>query len=206
MNDHPIRLPWVGSRYEESRILILGESHYCELPDEFSIDLTLRTIEDARKKALKTSFFSAIKDSVLGNASNKESSSDFWERFAFANFCQGAVIQGKDTSLSRASPQMFKSGEQALPTILSLLKPRKVILFSKEAWKHTQNLPCISSHAAEASISCSDGKKAETYFYASQTLGVAVSCIAICHPSSWKWSGQNANYWHSVIRNFLDRP
>ncbi|MDN7351023.1 hypothetical protein [Acetobacter senegalensis] len=206
MNDYPIRLPWVGSRYEESRVLIMGESHYCALSDEFFIDLTLCTIEDARKEALGTSFFSNIKDSVLGNMSNKESSDDFWERFAFANFCQGAVIRENGKSLSRASPQMFKAGEQALPTILSLLKPRKVILLSKNAWKHTRNLPCITSHAAEPSIFCSDGKEAEIYFYASEPLGFAVSCIAICHPSSWRWSGQNANYWHFAIRNFLDRP
>lgn len=205
MYDHPIRLPWVGSQYEESRVLIMGESHHCALSDEFSIDLTLRTINDARKGTLETSFFNDIKDAVLGDVSSDEPSDDFWQRFAFANFCQGAVIWEQDKSLAKASLQMFESGEQALPTILSLLKPRKVILFSKEAWKHTENLPCITSHAAEKSIPCSDGAEAETYFYASEILRFSVRFISIPHPSSWRWSRKNANYWHSAIQTFLNR-
>ncbi|PYD75000.1 hypothetical protein [Novacetimonas pomaceti] len=203
MNDHPIRLPWVGPRYDETRILIMGESHHCDPADEFSYDLTLRTVRDAQKGMLQSSFFDDIKDAILGDASEGTSSEEFWNRFAFANFCQGAVIREEGMPLSDASTQMLQAGEQALPTILSLLKPRKLLLFSKRAWRYTHNLPAITRHEPEKSVPCPDGKLAETYFYASDELSFAVSCIALYHPSAWTKFHQNASYWHPVIQTFL---
>nr|WP_048857226.1 hypothetical protein [Komagataeibacter xylinus] len=205
MNDHPVRLPWVGPRYDETRILIMGESHHCDLADEFSLDLTIRTVRDVRKGMLSSSFFDDIKDAVLGDTSEETSSEEFWDRFAFANFCQGAVVRAKGMPLSKASPQMFQAGEQALPTILSLLKPRKLLLFSMEAWKkHTKNIPTITHHRAEDPVLCPDGKQAETYFYASGELSFGVSCIGLYHPSAWPRFHQNAGYWHAVTQTFLE--
>ncbi|MBS1102601.1 hypothetical protein JK202_06160 [Gluconobacter sp. Dm-62] len=206
MNNHPIRLPWVGSRYEDTRVLIMGESHHCDPADEFSLNLTLRAVGANCDGTLPSTFFNDIKDAVLGEFSNATPSKEFWNQFAFANFCQGAVIRKEGSPLEKATPQMYRSGEQALPTIISLLKPRKVLLFSRECWKkYTKNIPSISRDKKFDPITCPDGKKAEVHYYASDELLFAFSCLSLYHPGSWNRSGQSAGYWHPVITDFLSR-
>ncbi|WP_408873715.1 hypothetical protein [Gluconobacter roseus] len=206
MNDHPIRLPWVGSEYENTRVLIMGESHHCDPADEFSLDLTIRTVLDACNGTLPSAFFNDIKDAVLGNSSNETSSEEFWSQYAFANFCQGAVIRKEGSPLTNATTQMYRSGEQAFPTIISLLKPRKILLFSRKCWsEYTKNIPTVSRDRKNSPILCPDDKEAESHYYESDELCFAVNCLSLCHPSSWKRFKQNADYWHPVINEFLSQ-
>ncbi|MBB2179746.1 hypothetical protein [Gluconacetobacter tumulicola] len=205
MIDQPIRLPWIGPLYRENRVLIMGESHHCDMGDEYSIDLTTHAVQEAINRTLPSSFFDKVKDAVLGATSADTPAGQFWGQFAFANFCQGPVVRHAGEPLQQASPDMFRAGELALPVILALLKPRKLLLFSKRAWtKYTNDIPAVSRHGPGVTMMCPDGKKTDTYFYASDALSFSVNCLAIHHPSCWTRQGKKSDYWSPVIQSFLD--
>ncbi len=71
-------------------------------------------------------FFTAVERAVTGRGRGGTRPADFWPTVAFANFCQGAA----DGPAGEKTPEMWRRGTAALPTVLEALRPRRMLLFS----------------------------------------------------------------------------
>ena len=111
---------WVGERYDEHRILVLGESWY-GTEDEFPGDL----ITDAGWIAAYLR--AEVRDTLytrIANAAGK-SRGEFWQRVAFTNYVRAAV---GPTRQQKAASAHFKEAVPRLRCLLDELKPRGVFL------------------------------------------------------------------------------
>lgn len=200
MPDAPIRKPWLGERWEQNRLLILGESHYHypgEDPDDVEKTIeTVRTIIDGRSLP----FFTALERAVTGASRDAVDPADFYQTVAFANFCQGSA----DGAAGAKTPEMWRRGIDALPIILREIKPKRMLVFSAESWRRFSRLDGLTwRHERNIELG---GYSEDTGFLESPDGVVKVYCMNVGHPSGWKWHGDGPDGWHPFIADFLKHP
>lgn len=125
---------WKGQRFQDTGILILGESTYGD--DEPLTDYIPKWI--AGTLAERDYTFSRIfKAAEKLNASEVTSGQRgaFWHSVAFYNFVPGTV---GETNKQKATEEHFKQAAKDLPDVLKELKPKAVWILGKTQAKHSQ--------------------------------------------------------------------
>lgn len=188
--------PWVGDRYSSAplgkRVLVLGESHYCADPAREAVPgITRSVIADLFDpgsvhepyKNTYTKFIKALTGKFGDlSATDKEKA---WNGVAFYNFVQVAMT-GPRTA---PTAEEFRMSDGVFWEVLRELKPEKVI-----AWGHRlyDELPDGGGKALEPVEGC------DVWEYRLPFGKVEV--LKMVHPSA----GYSPEYWHGVIREFID--
>ena len=194
-------LPWVGQNYEQGdyshgkRVLVLGESHYCESPDEFVPEITINIIKDlldpnSEHEAYKNTYtkFAKAYSGIFGKLEESDKVR-IWHSLAFYNYVQ-FPITGPRTA---PTEQEFRDSEAAFWDVLEYLQPDLIIVWGQRLYNHLPD----SGHQGP-DVPAGDGKSVETWEY---TLlnGHTVRVLPINHPSS----GFNPEKWHKVISHVI---
>lgn len=128
--------PWIGSNYDATRLLLLGESAYSWKQDGEEVDPSSRhsilTVEEAISDFPTTPFAIMLTRAVTGKANpNHEEREAGWARVAFTNYVPGTVGSGARV---RPSPALWAQAKAEFPGLLRQLRPRNVIVLGKTMW------------------------------------------------------------------------
>jgi len=185
--------PWIGNDYEnggifKKRILVLGESHYCEDPKECKLclpgliskcnDFTKKIILDqmngiGKRHAIYTKLFRVLCDmeDTLGNRQI------FWNSISYYNFIQQSV-----SNSARVAPtdEMCEISNQGLFEVVKSLKPNYIIILGERLWSL---LPGMAGTDWPIGPQINEnGNTNRTYFFPDSDRKVL--SIVIYHPSS----------------------
>ncbi len=192
-----IRKPWAGRRWQETGLLVLGESLYCrpgedpEDPDRI-VAVVREVIGGARIR-----FFTAVERAVTGRGRGETRPAEFWPMVAFANFCQGAA----DGPAGIKTPVMWRRGTAALPILLDALRPRHMLLFSTASWRRLHRLRGLTfRHERTIAIG---GRTRDVCLLERDDGAVRIRCMNLGHSNSRNWGV--ASDWHPFVDAFLDR-
>lgn len=203
-------LPWVGENYQSGlsyskegklvfgtsensgkKILVLGESHYCENEADAKDDLTQKIIEDyidpdgihEPYKNTYTKFSRAMTGKL------QEDKSRLWNSIAFYNYIQEAMSNPRESP----SNNSYSESSKAFFTILDILQPDYVIAWGIRLYNY---LPPKGKQGKD--IDVDDDYSLETWVYTNSS-DKEIPVLGIYHPSSgFAWS-----YWHNAIVNFI---
>ena len=176
--------PYIGNNYHKYRILLVGESHYFSVEQNFSIDdwynkkitLTKDLEKQCNTKSIINDFLSGehkiytiyrFPSKVLSNLLNVDDYEaftyiSFFNFFQRPNFKKGS-IDVKDIDI--------KYGNEAFEKNIDLLKPQIILFLSKKAFQCLNNLPN--------------------------------NCHCLVHPSSAWWYKNNGKYGCKKMRDLL---
>lgn len=125
-------LPWVGSRYDEHRILLVGESHYDSHKKEEDWHLQRSYTRDViqelaiENREHKTPFFSNVARLLTGQSSSRE----VWHDVAFMNHVQRImrVEEHEGKELTETPTNMdFYYGWVNMFEVMRVLRPKVVV-------------------------------------------------------------------------------
>lgn len=194
----PVSWPYIGPRYGTSspfhlRILILGESHYCDPPltREFTKGVVQAAIDGDKSPSLR--FFARTVGAFMGGPQDLESRRRFLETVAFYNFVQESAGTGPRI---RPSLEMWKRATPLFVEVLDRLNPQFVLVLGKELWRHL-SLPFSPGPV----IKLSDDLTSETRSYRSAS-GLTTLFFPINHPSSPGWSYKK---WCPCVKAALEQ-
>lgn len=128
--------PWIGKDYHDGnefgkKILVIGESHYCEdcedvnesdCPD-FTQNLIQKLVDG--KTASWTGTFRKFERSLVGHETTPEESARIWNSLAFYNYLQTAV----DGPRKAGTPEDYDKSEDAFYEVLNNLQPDAIIVW-----------------------------------------------------------------------------
>lgn len=117
--------PWIGPKYEETRILVLGESWYGDWGGAQNSDAGY--VQAYLDGTLTDRMYTK-----MANATGLDRKS-YWNSIAFTNF----VIWAGTKRTDRPTPQMYRSSIPRLRELLQQLKPRGVWILGKEQAEHS---------------------------------------------------------------------
>ena len=129
--------PWIGSRYEKQKTLLLLESVYDWIKDGITYspepNHPSQIVEDAFTNPLQGSYtMITMNRAICGRADpTPEQAADRWHNFALAEYIPVSVGSG---SAARPSPAHWRQAEQEWPALLGLLRPRTVIVLGRTMW------------------------------------------------------------------------
>lgn len=128
-------LPWIGEHYYKTgfagkRILVLGESHYCQNVSDASEDITRRVIMDlldptSEHEAYKNTY-TKFAQALLGRGELSFADKElFWNSVAFYNYVQVPM------SGPRVAPTQdnFRNSETAFFEVIEMLRPDIIIVW-----------------------------------------------------------------------------
>lgn len=133
--------PWKGKHYDETGLLLLGESAY-SWEDENgqwqhpTLDHPTEMVKEVLADFTNADDMRFMKTLSRGLAGEEEPSKErlhyVWNRVAFTNYVGGTVGEGPR---ERPTSAMWKAAEAAfLPNILNNLRPRRIIVLGKTMW------------------------------------------------------------------------
>lgn len=204
-------LPWVGKNYQYGilgyddnglcygtdrqkgkKLLVLGESHWCENTDDANPNFTIDVITDlcnpdAAFERYKNTF-TKFERALSGQTLNTEQHLALWNAVMFYNFVQILMTGPR----KRPDRKDFKASEPAFFELLEEYKPDYII-----SWGYKQ-YDCLpqTGHQLQ-NIVAEDGKEAAVWGY--EVGGKTIPLLAIKHPAS----AFSPSYWHNVIKKFL---
>lgn len=191
--------PWIGEEYShggifKKKILILGESHYCEDPNNCSgcrpgikdSDCNLLTqnvirdqfTEGKKKHPVFTKLAKLLLDKEIIDQNDKES---FWNSVAFYNYVQTSV-----SGVPGVAPtnEMFSISIEAFNEVMDKLDPDFLLIVSCRLW---DNLPGREGiEWPEGPIIEENNLVEKTWYYKGKTRNTL--SIVIYHPSSRSFS------------------
>lgn len=166
--------PWVGKHYNETRLLLLGESAYAwedengqrwaptlDHPTEL-VNEVLDDFENANR------FMKMLSQGLAGEEEpSNERLRHVWHRVAFTDYVGGAVGEGPR---ERPTPDMWRASECAFHLdILNKLRPWRIIVLGKDMWREMPETNVYMTDDVQG-YSLADGS-------------VAV-CFALHHPAA----------------------
>lgn len=206
--------PWVGKNYQSTgyhgkRILVLGESHYCqkelseggrcypfckrELMNDACFSQTHDVVDEAvygysGQRYLQA--FVCFERAVTGRVLTNEERKEFWESVMFYNYIQYAQ------SGPRMAPQSehWAKSEKAFVELLETYKPDYIIVWGVRLY---DGLPSLDGKATKHYLD--NNHTFDTWHYTIN--GNDIPALKIHHPSSP--SGRRWSYWHTIISEFL---
>ena len=187
--------PWIGKHYSTTgfggkRILVLGESHYCDKSSDATEDITRKVIADlfdpqSGHEAYKNTY-TKFAEALLGrNCLSFEYKERFWNSIAFYNYVQVPMTG------ARVAPSQkdFKESEAAFFDVLETLRPDIVIVWGSRLYN---NLPQGGLQGDD--LRAPDGHWVETWRYFLKD-GKEVKVVPIMHPSS----SFSPDFWHQFL-------
>ena len=206
-------LPFVGDNYENGisfdekgnlmlgtsektlkKVLVLGESHYCDedLTDEEMSSFTRDVLEwylDARKcgnTTLWMNTFLKFERALANEITEAKDSASIWDHLMFYNYLQvplkGARMSGNQEEYGNASKPFFK--------LLEVYSPDYVIVWGNRLY---ERLPTYNGNQGSV-LSC--GMETREY----NIDGKRIKVLPVCHPAAdYSW-----DYWHEIIVDFFN--
>ena len=204
--DNVIFIPWVGEFYNKygfnnKRILILGESHYCEedcnncLKPQEKCDFTIDRINEyLNYKNGKGQFinwmrtFTKFTNVFFGEICTIEYVNKFWNSIIFYNYVQ------KATERPRQAPtrKMFEESQNAFFEILNEYNPDVVFVWGQRLWNNRPD----NGYWGEKNIFDDNGGK--FYYYKSKLKNIPT--YYVYHPSTSKFTYDCTKYLKEVIK------
>ena len=205
--------PWVGEQYlsegfKGKRILVLGESHYCDELSEGS-----RCYPLCKKANMRKDCFSQTEDrtrenlyeymgyryqqtslcferAVAGKELSMDEREEFWQGIIFYNYIQHAM------SGPRVAPQPehWVKSELAFKEILEQYLPDYIIVWGVRLYN---SLPAWDGVESKLYVNENDSTDIWTY----TIKGKPIPAMKVHHPSAP--TGKNWSYWHEFYKKFL---
>ncbi|MCL2183481.1 MAG: hypothetical protein FWB85_08440 [Chitinispirillia bacterium] len=203
--EHVAFEPWVGKNYSKNgydgkKILILGESHYCDScsaadNEKCCSDMTNKVINDyLNYKNGRGDFvpwmntFTRFTNVFLDKTCDTEEINNFWNSVIFYNYVQ-RELEGPRKSPTK---EMFKMSEKAFFEVLDEHAPDIIIAWGERL---NGNMPDCG-YPGKKSI-FGDELKGKIYYYKTKTKDILIYYIA--HPSSTYFSREEyAKYLREV--------
>lgn len=189
--------PWIGNHYHKGikgkRILVLGESHYCENEKDAIPSLTIDIIKDLFDenslhepyKNTYTKFAKALEGSDINFQDKKR----IWNSVAFYNYVQVPISEARKSPTS----EQFKGAEEAFFQVLEQLQPDYVLAWGQRLY---DNLPNKGIQGQDLIVSSSESHEVWCY---TLNNGKNIPLLRITHPSAaFSW-----DVWHNTILAFL---
>ena len=180
--------PWVGKNYRgnDRRLLLLGESHYCDgsESENFTIELTQDFITGDNKHQ----FWTRITEAVDGHPISEIDKGAFWHGVAFYNFIQEAVAETPGVAPSR---EMIERAQEPFMGVLRELKPTHLLCLVKRLWEW---LPDPGKEGPTLEF---EGKAHDTWYFEAEP-GTYTFATWMKHPSYI-----SPPKWHPLISSFL---
>lgn len=200
--------PYVGNDYHNGgifgkRIMVLGESHYC---DENCTDcgklsshrkcanFTKNVVNDYldQRKERKSWMNTLVKfeRSLVGHTTNWAERKDIWHSLLFFNYLQVAM----DTPRKAGTKEQYDYACKVFYDVIDKYKPQYIIVWGDRLWN---SLPGDSRWQWSEPIVI-EGYKVQAGSYRLSN-GDTSKIIVVYHPSSgysWKW-------WYKAIKDFL---
>jgi len=129
--------PWIGSKYDATRLLILGESAYSwwEHDEERhpSPQHSTRMVKWTVDTFPNCGRFFTMLTRALANEQNptQDRARSVWDRIAFTNYVSGTVGEG---SRVRPTAEMWAAAKQDFLPQVSKLNPRRIIILGTTMW------------------------------------------------------------------------
>lgn len=199
--------PSVGMHYANGgifgkRIIVLGESHYC---DEGCADcgdcrlhrecmaFTQQVLGDyldenkTRQNWMRT--FLKFERSLVGEETDQAMRLKIWDSVIFFNYLQVAMGGPREAG----TEAQYRQAGKVFFEVLEKYQPEYVIVWGQRLWNHLpderwqdgEDITVDGSHVATGFYLLGNGKKVKT--------------MAVNHPSV----GYSWDYWHQVIQRFL---
>lgn len=196
--DSVMFFPWIGKNYDnggifKKKILILGESHYCEDPNEcpgckpgVKSDCNYITrnaikgqLTDGEKKhPVFTKLAKLLLDKETINTIDKEL---FWNSVSFYNYVQTSV---SDKPGVAPTDKMFSDSEQSFNEVMDKLDPDFLLIVSCRLW---ENLPGRAGFDWPEGPTIKENNIVEKTWYYKGKRKNTLSMV-IYHPSSRSFS------------------
>lgn len=190
-------LPWIGSEYQKGingkRILVLGESHYCENAKDAVSSLTIDIIKDLFDensfhepyKNTYTKFAKALEGGDIDLLGKKR----IWNSIAFYNYVQVPISEARKAPTAAE----FRGAEEAFFQVLEQLQPDYVIVWGQRLY---DNLPNKGMQGQDLIVSSIESHEVWCY---TLNNGKNIPLLRITHPSAaFSW-----DVWHRTILAFL---
>ncbi len=188
--------PWKGQHYNETGLLLLGESAYSwrengELrhPTLKHPTKMVKMVLDDPRNADDMPFMKKLSRGLSGEKEPSRNRLHYvWHRIAFTNYVGGTVGEG---SRKRPTSDMWETAERAFhPDILNKLRPRRIIVLGKDMWSQ---MPETDEYMTD-----------DVQGYTLDDGSVAV-CFALNHPARGLSWTQLADTIHFALGRELPR-
>ncbi len=207
MNSNIFFQPFVGKDYANGgrfgkRIMILGESHYC---DEGCADcgdcrlhrecmsFTQNVLGDylnennERQNWMRT--FLKFERSLVGEETDQAMRMKIWSSVVFFNYLQVAMGGPREAG----TDEQYRQADKAFFEALDKFQPEYVIVWGQRLWNKLPGERWQDGEEIHV-----DGTSVGTGYYLLSN-GMKVKAMAVNHPSV----GYSWDYWHKVIASFL---
>lgn len=184
MEQDPIHFePWQGELFKSGegplgskRLLVLGEAHYSEHPEDETPSLTESMVMDLRNGKRSIGYFTKLVN-LLSTIQGGGQPRDIWDSIAFYNFVQGFAAK---KARERPSAAMWEAGRAPFARVLAELKPQRVLVTGVELW----NALSHGLFPGWTSRSMSPAFDGPIYQWSSVDQQRGVCATWISHPSS----------------------
>ena len=184
------------------RIMILGESHYCDescadcgdcLLHRECMNFTQQVLDDylnenkERQNWMRT--FLKFERSLVGEETKQAMRLKIWNSVVFFNYLQVAMGGPREAGTA----EQYHQAGKAFFEVIEKYQPEYIIVWGKRLWN---NLPNVGWQDGDDIVV--DGYPVATGAYLLSN-GKQVKVMAVNHPSV----GYSWDYWHKVIQRFL---
>lgn len=198
--------PWIGKNYLSlglggKRILVLGESHYCtdcekcerkvmsEECHAFTENIINSYVYNYSGEKYEQTFL-CFERALAGKVLTQEEREALWNSLAFYNYIQIAQTGPRQELVN--SPE----SEPAFLEVLEELAPDAIIVWGRRLYNTLPDWNGLHSTLKEI-----DGYQADVWTY--DIDGKNIPALAVDHPSCLR--GKDWEFWHKVIKTFLER-
>lgn len=141
--------PHIGGKYFDfkgTKLLILGESHYCgdcKENDEVCRKCTKDVLEEKYLEYKKSgkghvrwmNTFTRFTNILFGEKISGEKLLKFWDSVIFYNYVQSSV----EKSRTQPTEEQFKNSKDAFEEILTKCKPNLILVWGRRSWDNLDN-------------------------------------------------------------------
>lgn len=200
-------LPWVGKNYASGikgkKILILGESQYCEEPSDcggcfpnqvndcnnFTNKVIIEHLNDGNKKL---SSYTKLTRLFIGQNNDKEQIINFWDSIAFYNYIQSSV---GSKARKRPSDEMWAEAIIPFNEVMEDLKPDFLLILGSDLWNHMPGKANGNDWPLCTTLKI-DGHEDRVYYFGQE---MKTKVLNIYHPSSTRFSYRFANLINAAL-------
>ncbi len=193
--DSVMFFPWIGKKYKKGgifgkKILILGEAHYCETPDNCGAcrpgerndcnAMTKKVIENqisdtGKKHAIFTKLAKLFLDKDSLSEADKN---DFWNSVSYYNYVQTSV---SDKARVAPNSEMWSISEMPFNEVMKKLEPDFLLILGFRLWENMAGQEGVDWPVGP--VICNDHK---TWYYKGKRKRTL--SLIIHHPSSFTFS------------------
>lgn len=199
--------PYVGANYAKTRLLILGESHYCNKqcrdcglcgvhPEcaNFTTTVVNDYLNPNNEREGWMNTYLKFERSLVGHVTNIAESHQIWENLSFYNYLQVPMSAPRQAG----TKEQYRQSEDAFFSVLEALKPQLMIVWGKRLWHH---LPYTYWRDSESLFIRSVSQNHEEVGCYTLPSGQVIPAIGVYHPSvGYAWS-----FWHDVIDTMCNK-